>query len=166
MKITSQQIKAAEFKGHLYGVRFDGMQEMTKGRSPMYTWTDLVTGNTFLTKTIKELPNKVIALRKKYSNPPLKRIVSKAVKLSRKFYGFDPRKIKSIDVHWPKSLTCLGLCSQVSYVSDKTDGKMREYYHRFDGKVTLFAGVPSQKNGENLLIIKGKFKIQPEGITG
>lgn len=101
--------------------------------------------------------------------PPARRNVSsavvKAARLSKLFHSFDPRKLRAIDLTWPKALTCLGVCSQLNYLSDKNDGKLREYFHRF-GKATVYAGIPKQGRGKGLLIIHGNFEVKSEGIIG
>lgn len=92
--------------------------------------------------------------------------VVRAARLSKIFHGFDPRKLRAVRVSWPRALTCLGVCSQVNYVSRKHDGKLREYYHRFASGCTLYVAPKKQADGTNLLIIRGRFTIEPEGITG
>lgn len=94
--------------------------------------------------------------------PALKR----ALDLSREFFDLEPRKVKRVDIDWPKALVCLGVCPQVDYISDKFDGKIRHYFHEFEGPCQLFAGDAPQVDGSNILIIHGNFKLKPEGITG
>jgi len=89
-----------------------------------------------------------------------------AVEMSRKFYGFDPRNIKNLNIVWPKSLVCLGACAQVDYVTDKYDGVVRQYFHEFDGPCVLLASPKPQKNGQNMLVIVGKFDVNEKGIIG
>jgi len=72
---------------------------------------------------------------------------------------------------WPQTLIQIGLCAQVDYVSDKWDGTVRRYYHEFDlGKAKrpclLFAAPDPQADGSMLLIIKGHFTIESDGIIG
>lgn len=166
MRISSAQIRAAKAKAELYGVRYDGLQERGKNKAPFYTWTDLVTGTTLLTPTIKELPDKIRAVRKKFMNPKAKRNSEKALELSRKFYGFDPRKVRKMNIDWPMALVCIGAAAQVDYISDKFDGVTRRYFHEFKKPAVVYVGDRPQKDGTNLIIIKGQFKIKPEGITG
>jgi len=92
--------------------------------------------------------------------------VKKAVKISKEFFQFKPRKIKKVKFNSPKALTHLGECSQVNYINDKFDGKFREYFHEFENKPQLFAADRPQPNGSQMLLIIGKFKIKKEGITG
>lgn len=165
MSLTERQRQAAEYKASLYGVRFEGMQPK-KGKFPRYTWTDLVTGDTFLTQTIKGLPDKIIAVRKRFANSKRGSQTAQALELSRKFYGFDPRTITKVNLEWPRSLVCIGAAAQVDYVSDKFDGVVRRYFHEFKSGAVVYVGATPQKDGSNLIIIHGKFKIRPEGITG
>lgn len=166
MKVTTAQKRAAQQKGDLYGVRFDGMWEMSPKKAPKYSWTDLITQGSFTTDTIKELPEKIMALRKKFANPNKNKSLKKAVKLSRKFYGFDPRKIKKVNITWPRALVSIGAAAQINYISDKFDGKMREYFHNFENKAVVYVGDTPQKDGTSLIIIHGNFKIKPDGIVG
>lgn len=118
------------------------------------------------TRYVYRQPNQIEILKpatKSRANPSA--AVHLAADLSRRFYGFDPRHLKMIDLKWPKALTHLGQCSAVNYISDKFDGKVREYVHDFDGKVHLFAGAPSQRKGKNMLIIIGNFGLTEKGIT-
>lgn len=92
--------------------------------------------------------------------------IKKALKLSREFHGLEPRRIKNIEVEIPKALVQIGSCSQINYISDKFDEKIREYFHEFESEVLLFADVEAQPDGSWLLLLKGNFKVKPEGITG
>jgi hypothetical protein len=92
--------------------------------------------------------------------------VKRAVDLSREFYGFDPRHIKKIEFNCPKTMVSLGHCAQIDYVTDKYDGIERQYYHQFKGPCVVFASAEPQPNGQNALIIIGKFKIDDRGIVG
>lgn len=172
MKLTARQISAAEAKALLYGVSFDGLQEMPKNRSPKYTWTDLVTGGTFLTDTIRALPEKVRSVRKTFVNPRRKTKSSKAAavkaaaRLSKRFYGQTPRFGRSVNIKWPKAVSCLGHCAQLDYLSDKFDRELRIYSHEFDEFPEIYADPRKQPGGKTMLIIVGKFKLKPEGITG
>jgi len=96
----------------------------------------------------------------------IKKATMAAIELSRKFYGYDPRNIKSLNLVWPKSLVSLGACVQVDYASDKYDGILRQYYHEFEGPCVLLAAPKPQKNGQMMLVILGKFKINDNGIVG
>lgn len=98
--------------------------------------------------------------------------ISKALRLalekSEEFFGFKPRYIKKAAIEWPKSLVQIGAGARIDYISDKFDGKVRLYYHEFEGKdlPLVFAAPEPQKNGENMLIIVGKFQIEKDGIIG
>jgi len=100
------------------------------------------------------------------SSNPAGAAVDRAVKLSKKFYGFKPRRLKTINIKWPKALTHLGACAQVDYVSDKIDGKVRRYFHEFGPGVEIFASPEPDAGGRNVLIIRGKFKLTDKGIEG
>ena len=99
-----------------------------------------------------------------------KRVTRKALNaawaLSRKFFGFDPRKVTDITIGVPKALTMLGTCSQVNYLCDKYDGKPREYWHRFEGAAVLAAVPGKLKDGSSMIIIIGDFDIDRDGIKG
>lgn len=93
--------------------------------------------------------------------------VETAIEKSHQFYGFDPRKVDNVHVdQWPNALVCLGGCAGVNYVSDKWDGQLTEYVHRFDGATRLFLAVPRPTRGKNMLIILGNFKVTADGIVG
>lgn len=94
------------------------------------------------------------------------RAVDQAIKLSKRFHGFDPRRLQSVDIVWPKALVLIGRCLRIDYLCDKFDGKDRIYFHEFKNQCVVYAGESPQKDGTSLLIIHGKFKIKPEGITG
>ena len=100
------------------------------------------------------------------SRKRIKPETKKALALSKAFYGFDPRSLKRRNITWPKALVFLGACPQVDYITDKFDGKKRQYYHEFKRPTLIFAGPTPQKNGDNVLIIIGKFKITESGIIG
>jgi hypothetical protein len=93
--------------------------------------------------------------------------VETALKKSHEFYGFDPRQVDDVQIdQWPDALVCLGGCAGVNYVSDKWDGKLAEYVHRFDSGTRLFLAVPKPRRGKNMLIILGNFKVTAGGIVG
>jgi|GEM_PF-3698510 len=96
----------------------------------------------------------------------VRKAVDRAKKLSRRFYGFKPRRLRRCNVDWPKALVSLGWCAQVDYVTDKFDGRVRRYYHEFNPGVHVLAGADPQPNGDSLLVIKGKFKITEKGLVG
>jgi hypothetical protein len=150
----------AHEKALLYGVRFDGVWPEAGNQ---LTWTDFVTGGTFLTKTVADLPDKIREFRKGFmvGNP------SAAEKLSERFFKMPARFKRQVAITWPKrQLVCLGAVVRVDYLSDKFDGKTRCYYHRFEKPMALYTCAVSQPNGSNLLIVHGKFKIESAGITG
>jgi len=92
--------------------------------------------------------------------------LDQALKLSKEFHGFDPRKIHKVKIEWPKALVMLGPCVRLDYHSDKFDGKPRIYFHEFEKPAAVYAAESPQPDGTNLLIIHGHFRIKPEGITG
>lgn len=95
-----------------------------------------------------------------------KKWINAAKKLSSRFYWMKPRRVKALEIQWPKSLVMIGVCPEINYVSDKFDGVVKQYFHEFEDLPIVMIGVPRQKNGENLIIIKGKFKIKADGIVG
>jgi len=92
--------------------------------------------------------------------------LEKALIRSEEFHGLPPRHVKHTDITFPKALVLIGDCAQIDYISDKFDGKLRRYFHEFDHDCQVFTGEKPQPDGSNLLIIKGRFKIKPEGIIG
>lgn len=89
-----------------------------------------------------------------------------AKQLSAEFHGFAPRRSRAVNIDWPKALVDLGACARVDYISRKWDNKTRRYFHEFEKPARVLAAPGSQRDGDGLLIIKGKFKFKPEGITG
>lgn len=91
-----------------------------------------------------------------------------AIRLSRQFFGADPRAIHKLSIDWPTKLTALGEVGTLSYICDKEDGKMREWLHRFKrGAVLLAAPKRVGKSPySRMLVIVGDFKITSRGITG
>lgn len=102
----------------------------------------------------------------KEANPGVKKDIRAAAALSKLFHQLAPRFLKEVDIDWPKALTCLGGCAQVNYISDKFDGKLKEYFHPFEGPCKLYAGTRNGRQVQGLLIIHGKFKITKDGIEG
>ncbi len=92
--------------------------------------------------------------------------LQKALELSRSFYGMAPRSVRKIKITWPKAVVCIGAAAQVDYISDKFDGTIRQYFHEFEGTAVAFVTAEPLADGDNLIIIKGNFKITPDGITG
>jgi hypothetical protein len=91
-----------------------------------------------------------------------------ALRKSEEFFGFKPRWVKKAKIDWPKSLVQIGQTARVDYISDKFDGKVRVYFHEFEGEdlPLIFAAPVAQPGGENMLVIVGKFKIEADGIIG
>lgn len=128
------------------------------------------------TKTVMRKKNKVTftaskkrgTLKKnpclKTANPAIE--TRRAVELSKLFHGFDPRKIKAVNIKWPGSLTALGACVRIDYACDKWDGKDRIYFHDFVRPAVVYAAPSPQADGSNILIVHGKFKITKAGIEG
>jgi hypothetical protein len=98
----------------------------------------------------------------KTANPDLE----KARQLSKTFHHFDPRYKQRRQIEWPTAMTALGACAQIDYVTDKIDGKTRQYYHKFGRGCRVYAAPKPQKNGDNLIVILGPFKIRNEGLVG
>jgi hypothetical protein len=92
--------------------------------------------------------------------------LAEAMRLSEKFHKFVPRSVHKVNIDWPKASMLIGPCVRLDYFSDKWSGKGKVYFHEFDGPCQLFAAARPQPDGDNLLIVKGKFEIRPEGITG
>lgn len=92
----------------------------------------------------------------------------KAVEKSKEFFGFFPRGLKTTKIEWPTDLVIIGAAAQLNYVSDKFDGKMREYFHRFDAKnrTVVLLDADEQPDGSRLLILKGHFKVDDRGLIG
>ena len=96
------------------------------------------------------------------------RALRKALAKSEEFFGATPRRIKKIELDYPKTLVQIGVCPRVDYVSDKWDSKLRLYFHNFDSDnmPVILAAPDPQPNGDNMILIIGKFKIEAEGIIG
>lgn len=92
--------------------------------------------------------------------------IAEAAKLSERFHGAAPRKVRSVHIRWPKAMMRIGSCAQVDYRSDKWDGKERQYFHKFGQGAELYADTKPQADGSMIMLIRGKFRIKPEGITG
>lgn len=91
---------------------------------------------------------------------------SRAIDLSKKFHGLVPRRVHKVKITWPRNLALIGGCSRLEYLSDKTDGKVRLYYHNFKKWAAVYAAPIAQPGGQNMLVIIGKFKITADGIIG
>lgn len=102
----------------------------------------------------------------KHSKAEIKRQLKKAIDMSKKFFGFDPRKLSKAIIKWPKALWLIGGCARVDYVNDKWDGEPTQYYHYFESDVAVYAFPEPQEDGSNILLIKGKFKITADGLDG
>ena len=92
--------------------------------------------------------------------------VERASKLSKKFHGAAPRTVNYIDFCSPKCLALIGSCAQLDYVSDKWDGKKRQYYHKFQKPCLVMADPDPQPDGSRLIVLLGNFKINKRGIIG
>ena len=95
-----------------------------------------------------------------------KQVLSAAWRLSKRFFGFDPRGVRTVTMEVPEALVMLGACTQVNYLCDKFDGTAREYWHRFEGAAFLAATPGKMKNGSRMLVIIGNFDIDEDGIKG
>lgn len=94
-------------------------------------------------------------------------VLSKALKKSELFYGFTPRRVRKLKLNLNvKALVSLGNCAQVDYVNDKWDGKVRRYFHEFEQPARVLFVPEPQADGNNVLIIVGKFKLLADGIVG
>lgn len=102
----------------------------------------------------------------KQANPTTNGELIDAARLSEKFHGFKPRRISQANITWPRALVRIGACAQVDYVSDKFDGKLRQYYHEFEKACHVYAFPRPQADGSNALLIVGKFKIDKDGLIG
>lgn len=89
-----------------------------------------------------------------------------ALAKSSEFHGRPPKAIRRKKLMIPKALVRIGACAQVDYISNKWDGKFRRYFHEFENEPEIFATAKPSKNGEVMLIIVGKFKIEADGIIG
>jgi hypothetical protein len=91
-----------------------------------------------------------------------------AKRLSKLFHWFKASRVTHRKWTTPEELVRLGsACAQVNYVSDKFDGELREYYHKFEGRSELFAAVDEKGNAiPGTLIILGDFDINEFGIVG
>lgn len=91
-----------------------------------------------------------------------------AIKKSAEFFGFLPRRLHRIEIDWPKAAFIIGAGVRIDYASDKFDGKKRVYFHEFkpSSRVVIFAAEKPQPNGDNILIVKGKFRITDRGLIG
>ena len=110
-------------------------------------------------------------IRRKKTNPCLRTsanpdTTNRAIDLSKKFHGLVPRRVRNVKIDWPKNLVLIGGCARLEYLSDKTDSKVRLYYHDFEKWAAVYAAPAAQPCGQNMLVIIGKFKITEDGIIG
>lgn len=155
----------AEKYAILYGLQYEGRKRITS--KMLHVFTDLLTDNKIRVSTLNQLAQAVQAARSPGFNKLAKKAArSRAVELSESFHGFNARKIHQVDVEWPESLVCLGAAARIDYISDKFDGKVVRYFHDFVKPATLYCDSEPQPDGSCMLIIIGKFTIEPEGITG
>jgi len=149
----------------LYGLAFVS-RKRSHGRVS-FRFTDLLTGRPVLGRNLSQLAAAVVANRETGFTHLVKQAALKqAVKLSEKFHRQAPRFERKIHIDWPDSLTSLGVCARVDYIADKWSDGLVRYWHEFEGPAMLLADPALQKNGYQVLIIYGKFKIESDGITG
>ncbi len=155
----------AEKYAILYGLKYEGRKRL--GTRMQHVFTDLLTDNTLRVPSLNRLHLAVLANRSPgFSQLATEAARARALKLSEQFYGFKPRQVRRLDLEWPESLVSLGVAVRIDYVSDKFDGKPIRYAHEFERPTILYCDSESQPDGSNLLLILGKFTIEPEGITG
>jgi len=149
----------------LYGLRF--VDRKRSDGHVVYRFTDMLTGNTLVVRSLSQLSTAVLANRETDFVGLVERSkIEQGVLLSEKFHGHPARFERDIDIDWPDSLVSLGVCARVDYIADKFDDGIVRYWHEFDGPVLLYADPEAQADGSQLLVIHGKFKIESEGITG
>lgn len=149
----------------LYGLEYLG--RVRSDGENVHRFTDLLTGNTLEVNRLSQLPTAVLSNRESgFDNLVKERSYRQAVVLSEKFYGQAARFEHEVDIDWPKSLASLGVCARVDYITDKFGDGLIRYWHEFTGPAMLFADPDVQKDGKQLLVIYGNFKIESEGITG
>ena len=150
--------------------RYVGKGGRPVGRRIPAAKRDLVESHGYCRKcgeALKAEVHKLVLAKRKWKaaiNPD--RHVAAAVRKSELFHGKPPRRISSVKVTWPKALVHIGPCAQLDYVSNKWGDKLTQYFHQFTGRCDVFAAPTTQPDGDGLLILKGSFKLQPEGITG
>ncbi len=148
----------------LYGLEYVGRRR-TPGN--VYEFNDLLTGNRLEVQRLSQLRTAVLTNRETGFEGIVKRASDKrAGVLSEKFYGQAARFEREVDIDWPKSLVSLGVCARVDYITDKWGDGLIRYWHEFTGPAMLFADPDVQVDGNQLLVIYGKFKIESDGITG
>lgn len=150
----------------IYGLRYVGKEKNQHGQSCL-AFVDLISGHRLRVVDVEDLEDGLLVAR----DPTVvrrdrKEARTRARKLSAEFHEFEPRKLHRYEYAWPKSLVSLGRCAQVDYVCDKFDGKVRRYFHEFEGLSELLVDPESQSDGTRLLIIRGDFEIGPEGLAG
>lgn len=100
----------------------------------------------------------------------MKKVKVNAIRLgverSEKFYGLKARGRRTTNIRVSRVMVRIGHCSQLNYLSDKFDGRMREYYHRFKRAPEVLVCNRPQADGTEIIILRGKFKIESAGITG
>lgn len=89
-----------------------------------------------------------------------------ALAKSSEFHGRPPRAIRRRRLVVPKALVRIGAAAQIDYVSDKWDGKLRRYFHEFGKMPEIYATSKPDHDGNMMLVLVGKFKIQADGIIG
>ncbi len=156
---------SAEKDAILYALEYVG-RFRSDGRK-VYRFTDLLTSNIIEVNRLSQLPTAVLSNRADGFVDLLEhKSHEQAVALSEKFHGHSARFESAVDIDWPKSLTKIGVCARVDYIADKWDDGVVRYWHEFTGPVMLFADPGVQADGNRVLVIYGKIKIESEGITG
>lgn len=75
------------------------------------------------------------------------------------------KRVKFVEVDLPQALVEIGVCPRVDYISDKFDGKRRRYFHEFTSRPKIYMSEKRMRNGQNVLLIIGKFKITADGLV-
>jgi len=93
----------------------------------------------------------------------MKGLVLKARRLYRRWSGADATRAFSAPTPDLRTVTVLGEVTELSYLSDKEDGKTREYVHAFKPKMLLAATV----DRKTLLVfsVPGKVQVTDRGIV-
>ena len=148
----------------LYGLRYVGHRRIP---GKVYEFDDLLTGNRIEVRRISQLPTAVLANRETGFEKLVKdRAVERAVVLSEKFHGSRARFETAVEIDWPESLVAIGVCARVDYIADKFGDGIIRYWHEFEGVPMLYADPELQADGNQLMVIIGKYKIESVGITG
>ncbi len=87
----------------------------------------------------------------------VKKDIRQAIKFYKRFHKSNPKEIEYTDLNIPSALVKLGDVLSVLYIAEK-EGDMDIYAHAFQPPLPLYAG------GDGLLVIRGEFFIEKEGI--